>query len=225
MNESRLLKLAHCGFSITEEQLVRAPALFEVCDDLLADAAGTHSAASRAACLDGIWGVIEEDKGPQIQSQVRGYAPGSLDEHVCLRESDYTPLLIASRRVVCGTVNRSVPLQGTLLANGCYWIDVESGISYLVYRTQDYVSIQDGACFWCGVYEEMEEECAGRVVTIEEPATGKQYFGSIADVDSSPHEILFVHTGEKWYVVTGEAAGIDDFSEIDWCAFCRGENP
>ena len=227
MEESRLLKMADLGVVMTEEQLGQTPGLEEVRADATAYdlAMDARHVPHRSLRLDAIWDVIEEEKGGGIQSQLAGYLPGSLDEQICLRDSDGWPLVIAARRFVCDVVNGAVPLRGNSISNGCYWINVESGISYLVLRTQGEVLILDGAGFWCGVYDELEAQCDGGAVTIEVPSTGIRYSGNMSDVSSSAYDPLFVYTEEQAYVVTDEDAAIADFSELGWDAFCRGDNP
>lgn len=225
MKKSILLKLADLGFAATQEQLARIPGLFEVCRDLVTDDAVVNDADSLTARLDAIWDVIEEEKGGGIQSQVAGYAPGSLGEQVCLRDSDYRPLIIASRRVVCDIVNRSVSLRGNLIANGCYWMNVEGGIMYLVWRTHDEVYMMDEAYFGGGLFGELTDENEECAVVVEEPSTGKRYAGTMTDVLASTHDPLFVSTNGENYVITDLTAAIESFSGPAWESFCEGDNP
>ena len=225
MYGSKVLKLADLGIVATPRQLERLPALFKVCTDLCIDDAVGEDAESRTKRLVEIWDVILDAKGGGVQSQVAGYLSGSLDEMLCLRDSHYSPLLIAARRFVCDILNRVIPLFDTPISNGCYSIGVEHGIEFLAYRTDDNVCIMDEAYFGCGQLEELDEEYEGRTVTIEEPATGKRYAGTMEEVLESEHSILFVETEDNCYVIYGESASEYCFSDSAWEEFCDGHNP
>jgi hypothetical protein len=213
------------GLVITQEQLACIPGLREVCSDLINDHALSEGANSNSPCLEDVWDVVWHWKGGGIQSQVAGYAPGSLDELLCLRDGNYDPVLIAARQVICNVVNRVSTLCHTPIANGCYCINVEEGISFLAYREEDEVSIMDEAYFGCEQFITLDDENQGRTVTIEKPATGKRYAGTMTDVWESPHEILFIETDDEQYVSFGDGASVMSFSSWAWEGFCEGYNP
>ena len=76
-----------------------------------------------------------------------------------------------------------------------------------------------------GSQEELDEGYEGRTVTIEEPATGKSYAGTMKEVWESDHNILFVETEDDNYVTYGEFASVWCFSDSAWEEFCEGHNP
>lgn len=220
MQEANSLNRADLGFIVTQEHVARIPGLFEICSAIVTDDAQAKEVDAGSDRLEAIWEIVWQWKGGGVQSQVRGYAPGSMDELLCLRDAHYDPVLIAERSVICDIVNRAVPLCGTPISNGCHCINVQDGISFLVYRDQDKVYIMDEAYFGCEQFEELDEENEGRTVTIEEPATG-----TMTEVWESPHDILFVETDDNTYVICGDGASVESFSEWAWEAFCEGYNP